>query len=276
MTTSSSEDAADEPRSDRSDRLHAVLDLVASRGQLSVVEAAQVLEVSEATVRRDFGSLAAQQLVQRTHGGVIATQVSYDLPARYRASDETTGAKARIAARASQMVGIGDTVALNGGTTTSLVARHIAARHDLAESAVQPTLTIVTNALNIAAEMVLRPYIRTVSLGGVARPHSYEVVGPLAEQTLAELWFDHVFLGVAGLDPTAGASCGHDGEASINALMVEHAREVTVVCGSEKLSRRAFARICATSSISRIVTGVDADERLVDSFRSEGVEVITV
>jgi DeoR family transcriptional regulator of aga operon len=262
----------EEQRSDKAWRTRTLLDLLAQRGRLSVVEATAELGVSEATVRRDFAALASQQLVTRTHGGVVAASVAYDLPVRYRSS--TSGEKERIAVAAAAMVRPGQVIGFNGGTTTSLTARHVASRQDLAEIGEIPALTIVTNALNIGTEMVLRPHIRTVSLGGVARPQSYEVVGPLAHQVLRELWLDHLFLGVDGLAVDSGASCYHEGEASINALMVERAQEVTVVAGSEKLGRRSFARICDTAAIQRIVTDRDADPQLVADFESKGVELV--
>lgn len=258
-------------RSDRSSRFRSLLDLLAERGRLSVTEAATELDVSEATVRRDFTALAKQQLVTRTHGGVVATSVAYELPARYRGGGDGD-ARERIAAMAAGLVRPGQAVGFNGGTTTSATARRLAARTDLAESS--PLLTVVTNALNIAAEMVLRPHIRTVTLGGVARSQSYELVGPLASLVLRELWLDHLILGVDGFTPDSGASCVHEGEAQINALMVERAAEVTVVAGAEKLGRRTFARICDVDAVRRLVTDRAADSGIVERLREKGLEVL--
>lgn len=267
-----SDAAEDEQRSDKAWRTRMLLDLLAQQGRLSVTDATAALGVSEATIRRDFAALASQQLATRTHGGVVASSVAYDLPVRYRSGGSSQ--KEQIAAAAAALVKPGQVIGFNGGTTTSATARSLAARHDLAESTLRPALTIVTNALNIATEMVLRPHIRTVSLGGVARPQSYEVVGPLAAQVLRELWLDHLFLGVDGLAAESGASCYHEGEATINALMVERAQEVTVVTGSEKLGRRSFARICDTSAITRVITDSDVDPQLVAGFKTRGVETI--
>jgi len=264
--------ATDALRSDKAWRTRALLDLLAERGRLSVAEATEALGVSGATIRRDFTALARQQLASRTHGGIVATSVAYDLPVRYRSGIDS--AKERIGAAAIALVRPGQVIAFNGGTTTSTAARLLAARQDLADRSEQPSLTIVTNALNIATEMVLRPHIRTVSLGGVARPQSYEVVGPMAHQVLRELWLDHLFLGVDALAVDGGASCFHEGEASINAVMVERAKEVTVVAGSVKLGQRSFARICDTSAIHRIVTDTDADPQIVSAFEARGITVV--
>lgn len=260
----------------KSTRMHELLDLLAERGRLSVSEGASALGVSEATVRRDFTSLADQQLVTRTHGGVVASSVAYDLPVRYRNSGGQQGdGKERIASTAAALVMPGQSVGFNGGTTTSATARLLAARPDLVTTR-EPRLTVVTNALNIAAEMVLRPHVRTVSVGGVARPQSYEVVGPLAQMVLRELWLDHLFLGVEGITEADGPSCFHDGEASINGLMVQRAREVTVITMSHKLGKRSFARICDVNDIDRLVTDTGADPTLVAGFEARGVEVVLV
>lgn len=272
MNDASAEPVDDTHRSDKAWRMRTLLDLLAENGRLSVGDASEALGVSEATVRRDFTALAEQQLVTRTHGGVVASSVAYDLPVRYRSAGGH--AKDRIGAAAAALVGTGQVVGFNGGTTTSTTARQLAARLDLADAGQQPSLTVVTNALNIATEMVLRPHIRTVSVGGVARPQSYEVVGPLAQLVLRELWLDHLFLGVDGLSEEIGASCHHEGEASINALMVQRAQQVTVVTDATKLGRRTFARICDIADITRLVTDQDADDQAVAAFEARGVEVI--
>lgn len=260
---------------DRSQRWSTLLHLLAERGRLSVSEVAAELGVSEATVRRDFTQLARQQLVSRTHGGVVATAVAYDLPARYR-SAESDSAKERIASAAANLVKPGTVVGFNGGTTTSATARRLAARTDIAAASGRPALTVVTNALNIACEMVLRPHIRTVTLGGVARPQSYELTGPLATLVLEELWLDLLVLGVDGVSAAGGATCVHEGEAGVNALMVRRANAVVVVATGDKLGRRTFARICDAHQVSMVVTDPTAPTAEVEALRAAGAEVRVV
>ena len=257
---------------DRGARWSALLGLLAEHGRLTVAQVVEELGVSEATVRRDFGELAAQQLVTRTHGGVVATAVAYDLPARYKQASGDT-AKDRIASAAAELAIPGSVVGFNGGTTTSATARRLAARSDLASSSERPAITVVTNALNIATEMVLRPFIRCVTLGGVARQESYELSGPLASTVLNELWLDTVFLGVEALSAQAGATCRHEGEAGINALMVQRADKVVVVTTGEKVGRRAFARICQAARIDVLVTDKTAPDDEVRALRAAGVTV---
>jgi DeoR family transcriptional regulator of aga operon len=260
---------------DRGARWSALLDLLAQHGRLSVAQVVESLGVSEATVRRDFGDLAAQQLVTRTHGGVVSSAVAYDLPARYKQAGSDT-AKERVASFAADLVAEGSVVGFNGGTTTSATARRLAARSDLAVSSKRPSITVVTNALNIAAEMVLRPFIRCVSLGGVARPESYELSGPLASMVLGELWLDTVVLGVDAVSAAGGATCQHEGEAGINSLMVQRADRVMVVATGDKVGRRAFARICPSERIKVLVTDASAPADAVEELRAAGVTVEVV
>lgn len=258
---------------DRAHRLQSLLEILTARGgRLSVVEAATALQVSEATVRRDFTALAEQQLVTRTHGGIVASSVAYDLPVRYRYRGDHS-AKDRIAATAVALVEPGSVVGLNGGTTTSAIARHLAARPDLAQATHRPALTVVTNALNIATEMVLRPSLRTVILGGVALPQSYELTGPLTTMVMQSLWLDILILGVDGFS-VEGTSCHDESEAGIDALMVSRARQVVVVAGSEKLGRHSFAKICDVSAVDTLVTDDGADEKIVADLRAAGVTVL--
>ncbi|BCK58898.1 DeoR/GlpR family DNA-binding transcription regulator [Nocardia wallacei] len=254
---------------DRSQRWNRLLELLADTGRLSVEEAAERLGVSPATVRRDFTALADQQLATRTHGGIVATQVAYELPARYRSGD---AAKQRVAEYAAGLLDPAEVVGLNGGTTTTAVARALARRPDLPNTA-DHQMTIVTNALNIAGEMVLRPQLRTICLGGMARRESYELHGPLAERALAELRLDTVVLGVDALSAEGGAQCRHLDEAGINAEMARRARRVVVVATAEKLQRTALARICPIEDIEILVLDTAADPAQVARIRETGVRV---
>ena len=255
-------------------RWNELLELLAAAGQLQVEEAADALGVSAATVRRDFDELGRQQMLTRIRGGAVAQGVTYDLPLRYK-SEKHPSEKQRIAEVAAALVRPGQVVGLNGGTTTTEVARALATRPDLNSGTPAPAVTIVTNALNIATELAVRQHIKIVTTGGVARPHSYELTGPLATGVLEQVALDVAILGVDGIDAVAGATAHHEGEASINRLMGQQASRVIVVADSSKVGRRAFARICAIGEIEVLVTdtGIAAAEaaRLEDA----GVAVLT-
>src|ERR1700728_2745538 len=255
-------------------RWNDLLELLAAAGQLQVEDAAKALNVSAATVRRDFDELAAQQMLTRIRGGAVAQAVNYDLPLRYK-SERHPSEKQRIGELAASMVRAGQVVGLNGGTTTTEVARALATRPDLSSGGVTSAVTVVTNALNIATELAVRQHIKIVTTGGVARPQSYELIGPLATGVLEQVTLDVAILGVDGIDAVAGATAHHEGEASINRLMARQASRVVIVADSSKVGRRAFARICTAREIDILVTdkGIATDDAA--QLEEAGVDIIT-
>ena len=253
-------------------RWNELLELLAADGQLQVARAASVLGVSEATVRRDFDELASQQMLTRIRGGAVAQGVTYDLPLRYK-SERHPSEKQRIAALAAGLVKPGQIAGLNGGTTTTEVARALATRSDLAAGPASPALTVVTNALNIATELAVRQHIKIVTTGGVARPQSYELTGPLATGVLEQVALDLAILGVDGIDAVTGATAHHEGEASINRLMAQRASKVVIVADSSKVGRRAFARICTAREIDVLVTDAGIGTADAALLEEAGVDI---
>jgi DeoR family transcriptional regulator, aga operon transcriptional repressor len=258
----------------RHERWNALIDLLSAEGSVRVDVASKLLGVSSSTIRRDLEQLSQQQLVLRARGGAVASNVSYDLPFRYKTARHASE-KQRIGAAAAALVSPGTTVCLNGGTTTTEVARAIAIRADLSGGHAGSAITVVTNALNIANELVVRPAVKVVVTGGVIRPQSYELIGPLAALLLPEIALDFAIIGVNGLDPFGGATAHHEGEASINNLMVNRARQTVIVADSSKLGVIAFARICPIERVTTLITDSAADDAVLAAIRERGVQVIT-
>jgi Transcriptional regulators of sugar metabolism len=258
---------------DRYARWNALLELLTESGRISVEDAANRLGVSQATIRRDFDQLAQQQMITRTRGGAVANGVSYDLPLRYKTAKHSAE-KQRIGAAAAALVAPGMVVGLNGGTTTTEVARALAVRPDLNGGGDGAQLTVVTNALNIANELLVRSRMKIVVAGGVVRPQSFELVGPLGGALLREVTLDIALLGVDAIDVRLGAAAHHEGEAAMNSLMVARAKRVVIIADSSKLGGHAFARICPVERVETLVTDSGADPATVQAFRDAGVQVI--
>jgi DeoR family transcriptional regulator, aga operon transcriptional repressor len=250
----------------QAERVGAILEHLSAHGSVSVAELARELAVSPATIRRDLELLDDQRLLTRTHGGAVAQGVLYELPLRYKTGRHQQE-KRRIAAEAATRIADGEAVGLTGGTTTTEVARVLVERQ---------RLTVVTNALNIASELAIRPNLKLVVTGGWARSESYELVGPLAEQSLAGLNLDTVFMGVDGISFEAGLMTHHEVEAHTNMALMERARRAVVVADSSKIGRTAFARICPIERVHELITDAAADAGALDAIREAGVLVTTV
>lgn len=258
---------------EREDRLSRLIDLIIDNGSVHVEAVMEQFDVSAATARRDLDTLAAQQLVTRTRGGAMVNQTSGDLPVRYR-SVRQSREKQRIAAKVAELVSPGDVVAFNGGTTTTAAALELGMRASAEPSFDGAPTTVVTNAVNIANDLMVRPQLRIVVTGGVARTRSYELVGPLATMMLPQINIDTLFLGVTGVDLERGLFTHHEGEAAVNAAMVGMARRTIVVADSSKLRAAAFARICGLSEVSALVTDDAVSDADAAVLAAAGVEVI--
>ena len=163
------------------------------------------LGVSGATARRDLDALARQQLITRTRGGAQANAASGELPLRYRATKEDLHNR-RAAEAAVDLVRTGDVIATNGGTTTTEMALELGIRSASEEAFVGDPGTVVTNAVNIAADLTVHEHVWVVVTGGVARSRSYQLVGRLGQAVLSTTVSAH---GVFG----RSRNCGQRGPA---------------------------------------------------------------
>lgn len=247
----------------KADRHARILDHVSDYGSANVQDLIKLLDVSGATVRRDLRILDEQGLLRRTHGGAVTGAPGQELPMHHRAG-QREAEKHRIASAAAALVPDGAVVGMSGGTSVSEVARVLAERSGL---------TIVTNAVNIAADLVGRPDIHLVVIGGNARSASCELVGPVAEQTLADYHFDITFTGVDGLTAAEGCTTHDEMEAHTDRAFLRSSARTVVVTDSTKIGKVTFARICPLRDIAVLVTDSDASADRLHEVRGQGVEV---
>lgn len=254
-------------------RLNLLLELVSERGNVGIAEVSDDLGVSTATVRRDLNTLAAQGLLTRTHGGASALGSGYELPLQYKIARQAE-AKVAIARAVAELVGPGATVGLNGGTTTSEVARMLGRSERLRSTGDTPGVTLVTNALNIAYEMSVRDHVKIVVTGGVPRRQSYELVGPLVGAALRDFSLDVAVLGVDGLSAAFGATTVHEGEAQASRDIAASSHRVVVAADATKLGRSTFARICSLEQIDVLVTDLPVEDGLAARLAEADVDVV--
>ena len=155
------------------------------------------------------------------------------------------------------------------------MARALAVRPDLNASGEGAQLTVVTNALNIANELLVRSRMKIVVAGGVVRPQSFELVGPLGGALLRGGHPGH--RAARAWTPSTsqlGAAAHHEGEAAMNSLMVARAKRVVIIADSSKLGGHAFARICPIERVETLVTDSGAAPETLAAFRAAGVQVV--
>ena len=251
----------------KAERITAILDRLATTGTASVNDLAAEYGVSRATLRRDLQLLEEQRLLDRTHGGAVADTEAYELPLRYRDAQQRDAKRAIAREAVRRIPAAGAVIGLTGGTTTTEVARIMADRVGL---------TVVTNAINIGALLAVRPRLKLIMTGGVARPQSYELVGPLAEATVAGLNIEIAFVGVDGLHPALGVTTHDEIEAHTDAALLGASRRVIVVADGSKIGRVRLARIAPTSAVHELITDQTADTEVLGQLEAGGMVVTVV
>ncbi len=245
------------------ERRQQLSEVLARRGYADLALLVSELGVSESTVRRDLSHLEEEGVVRRTHGGAVF--VSDRFAALNYAAREVTAVteKEAIGRAAAGLLRDGQTILLDGGTTTFQVARNLLSR----------SLQVVTNSLPIANLLHSAPNIELILIGGYIYPRTGVALGPYAQQMLSSLHVDTAVMGVAGIT--------EDSLYNANVLMVDAelqmmraAGEVVLVADSSKFGKRALARLGGWDMIDRVVSDSTLDAHWQDVIRSAGAEMI--
>ena len=252
----------------KADRIARILDHVASAGSADVHQLSALLGVSGATVRRDLQLLDEQGLLQRTHGGAVTGSLNLELPLRHRTGRQQAE-KRRIALAAATLVQDGAVVGMTGGTTVTELARALCEGRPAERG-----LTVVTNAVNIAADLIVRPEIRLLVVGGTGRSASYALVGPAAERMLTHYHLDIAFIGVDGLTTAEGCTTFDEMEAATDLAFLRAATRTVVVADSTKVGKVTFAGICPLDAIDDLVTDDALTSDQEKSLTDAGVRIL--
>ncbi len=243
-------------------RQQKILEQLDNQDSVVVSELSRTLQVSEMTIRRDLQQLEQQGALIRTHGGALAVDIRTE-PDFAAKADLLQAEKQRIALLAASLASRG-VIGLSAGTTTTAVAAALN-RHN-------SDLTVVTNAVNIAAQLAGSD-ITVMLTGGVMRSKSYALVGPLLPSSLENIWLDWLFLGANGISSGGGITTPNLEEAEANACLLARAKKTAVVADHSKLGKTAFGRIAGLNEIDMLITDHAADGALLETISAQGVEI---
>jgi DeoR family transcriptional regulator, fructose operon transcriptional repressor len=246
------------------ERRNRLLELVRLRGFASLPELAEELGVSESTVRRDLDYLEETGAAKRTHGGVFYTGAAPQLPHYEEGQPASWDLKRAIARRAAELIEPGDTLLLDGGTTTYEVARLLVGK----------PLQIVTNSLPVANLFASHGTTDLVLLGGYVYPRTGVTLGPYANDQLAQLNVRKTVLSVAGVNER--------GFYNSNLLLVETERammhaadQVIVVADSTKFGRQSLAHLSPLNSVQTLVADDQLSAAWQEKIAAAGIELVT-
>lgn len=221
-----------------------ILEMLASRQEVSVNDFAGRLDVTGMTIRRDLAQLESEGRVIRTHGGAVPAQPgTIEFKFRERA-DARKAEKMAIAGEVASMIKPGMAISLDTGTTTLEVARAISAI---------PDLTVLTSSLAAASQLYFRENINLVILGGQVRKNSPDLFGDL---TVSNLRLFRVNIAVLGADAVSkeGLFTSDSGVSNVSRAMIENAQKNVLVVDGSKFSATAFVKYAEWKDIDTVVT----------------------
>jgi DeoR/GlpR family transcriptional regulator of sugar metabolism len=242
-------------------RRHALLVALQRDGEVQVRQLAAELSCSEMTIRRDLDALEHDGIARRVHGGAVRTQLRQDeLPYAARMLD-AVDAKQRIGRAVAALIADGETVILDGGTTTLEVARALAGR----------PVTVLPLGLQILAELAADDAVTLISPGGDVRPGELVVTGDLAEVAFERLHFDTLVLGCCGLHEREGVTTHVPADARVKRAALRAAGRTVLATDATKLGLVTFGHVCSVTAAERLVTDATAEQ--VRPFEVAGLPV---
>lgn len=234
---------------------------------MSVTDLAKEFQVSEATVRRDLADIETEGLLRRTRGGVVVDRGANIEPSFVQRSEQQVEQKMRIGARAASLVEDGDHIILDSGTTTLYIARNLVNRSNV---------TVVTNDINVAAELRDAPGVTVLVAGGVLFKSSFMLNGYFTDAMIRSVHVQKAFVAAPAIHPKYGITHGLAELVPAKQAMIEAAQEVIAVMDDTKLGKLTLHSVAPISAIHTLITGVEASESHVRQFRESGVIVMTV
>jgi DeoR family transcriptional regulator of aga operon len=246
------------------ERRRFILEILNRDGRVLVVDLARHFRTSQVTIRKDLDALEANGRIQRSHGGALPSRESALEDPTLREKEKLhRKEKLQIAGAAVKMVREGQVVILDSGTTTTAIARALRKFENL---------TIITNAVNIAAELS-GSSLDVILTGGSLRKNSFSLVGPIAEETLHRLNADILFLGVDGFDVHHGLTTPNLLEAKVNRAMMNVSKFVVAVCDSSKFGRRTLSSIAPPSDVQCLITDKGIPKADLAAIKKHGILV---
>jgi DeoR/GlpR family transcriptional regulator of sugar metabolism len=239
------------------------LEMIRQRGFAPLVDLAEMLEVSESTVRRDLDVLEESGGAKRTHGGVYYTGPSPQLPHFERRQATQLEQKRLIALAASELIEEGDTVLLDGGSTT----------YELARLLVDRALQVVTNSLPVANLFTASDRADLVLIGGYVHARTGVCLGPYANGMLADLTVRRAVLSVSGVNEK-GFYNSNLLLVGTEQAMMQAADEIIVVADSGKFGHSSLALLCGLSDVHTLVVDDGLSQMWRDRLQQAGVKLV--
>jgi DeoR/GlpR family transcriptional regulator of sugar metabolism len=246
-------------------RRRKILEWLQEEGSARVRDLSAAFEVSEATIRQDLERLEADGYISREHGGAFLKTLPRQVETLSLQHLENMDKKRKIGVRAASLVGDGETLILDAGSTTTEVAHGLLQRRDL---------TVITNALNIALILGAVPGFAVHMPGGQFKAPTLSLSGDKSVEYFRDILSGKLFLATAGVSLDAGLTYPSFADLQLKQAMIKAAQHVYLVADSTKINRTSFTRLGTLDVIHSFITDDGIRDEDAREFERRGIELI--
>ncbi|HKM01462.1 MAG TPA: DeoR/GlpR family DNA-binding transcription regulator [Sedimentibacter sp.] len=249
------------------DRRNKIVQMISSTRMVKVSELIKTFNVSIETIRRDLEYLEDRGYLRRVYGGAVVKSM-YGLEPDYSSREiKNYPEKVAIGQKAVELVDDGDTLVIDIGTTTLEFARALIGKKKI---------TVITNAIKIAAALVDDENIRVIMLGGDVRKGELSTSGFLSENNMSLFNVDKVFLGIGGITVDEGITDYNIEESNLRRHVLKKTHKIIGLADYSKFGVIAMNKVCDIERINFIITDSKTDKYMISKLKSLGIKVLTV
>lgn len=241
-----------------------LLEIVNDNKRIEVTKLAELLNVSQVTIRKDLGALEEKGLLRREHGYAVVAS-SDDINNRLAFHYDT---KRKIAKAAAELVSNGETVMVESGSCCALLAEELAYN--------KRDVTIITNSVFIASYIREAPYVRIVLLGGDYQTESQVLVGPITRKSAGEFFVDKLFVGTDGFVPKIGFTANNLMRTEAVKAMAERANKLVVLTEASKFTEQGVVAQFKAEDVDYLFTDQNVPEDMLELLKNNNINIHVV
>jgi DeoR/GlpR family transcriptional regulator of sugar metabolism len=247
----------------KEERFSHILALIKKKGKANYGSLAGELNVSEDTIRRDIESLHNNGLLLKVRGGAISLSknpLNFQDRTRYQSEEKNI-----IALKALQLIRVGQTVFMDGGSTICAVASHLPANSKF---------RLITNNMALVPIISSFKHIELIVLGGIYDRETAVNTGGQTCSEAAKYIADLYLMGTCALQNDLGISAVFQSDGEVKQQMLKNAAKTYALASNSKLNATAHYKVCELNEINGLITDLPADDPRLNDFRGLGIRLI--